>query len=167
MICLWNDKKLARDLKNDAVSQRHKFIYFLMYVIVPFFLSGFTGSDSSQKSEEMLASLQLNHTFSLLFYSIGIGAIAALCWFYKTNQKGDGVHFIERYVCLTVPISIRTGIAGFLAIFVPLMVILLMGKTGAPLLRYLPALPLLVQIYFWIRMNTLFKTASGQMEANA
>lgn len=37
---------------------------------------------------------------------------------YKANSRGDGRAFVERYVCLSVPISIYATLANFIAAFV-------------------------------------------------
>jgi hypothetical protein len=147
MIYFWNDKQLARDLKNNLVSEKHKFIYFMIYMLLP-----------------ILARLNqiniLGLTYTLGFILGIFAAIAIWAWvfyfFYKTNKNGDGKNFIERYICLAFPLSVRCyifSIPAFLLIF------------------FYPQTAILVFIFFicmiaWLfdRMYTLFRIASGQMD---
>jgi hypothetical protein len=93
------------------------------------------------------SGLQLVFGQGFLFTSRAAGntqlfliALAIMVWgiraSYKVNSRGDGRAFVERYVCLSVPISIYATLAYLIAAFV------IRGLTGSGAATSGPALSL-------------------------
>jgi len=170
MIYFWNDKQLARDLKNGAISEWHKFIYLMLYFFVPALFRLIGHILPHKHTEDIEKSFWM---FSLTLIVIPLGLLF-FYFLYKTNEKGDGLHFIERYICLTFPLIIR-----IMAIFIPAIVL---GATLSAMfvvhshnalgedasIFVLMALPVAIVIallvYYYLRFVTLLKIASGQTE---
>jgi hypothetical protein len=162
MIYFWNDKQLARDLKNSAISEWYKFIYFLLYLYVPKLiesLESFAPKHHPLESSWILLIL-------IIGFFIGIWLFYIL---YKTNAKGDGVHFIERYVCLTFPLIIRFSVIGIpIILLASLPLIMLLNGLGFEahssglILAAIIVIPFLT--FYYLRLLTLLKIASGQRD---
>ena len=107
---LINDRKLARRLNAADVSAKERFYYFLsIFLLVQFLLSAFLFSwvDSFTYDQWAIAT----DIFYFAFAIIGTTII------YHTNKKGDGKAFIERFICLSLPILIQIMLAFFLVVF--------------------------------------------------
>lgn len=161
MIYFWNDKQLARDFQNNLVSEKHKFIYFLIFYL-------------SMLVPGMLAQLDAHSATApqtAMPYGPGIGfcslivQVASFFYLYKINQRGDGKAFIERVISLMFPLTIR-----MIAITVPLMILLI---AIAVLIKHGSMFPeasimfgisfgLIIYGYYITRMRRLFLIASGQ-----
>ena len=170
MIYLWNSKQLARDFKNNAVSELHKFIYFVFY---PFVLTTFHILTSSSliitdKIEKI--ALHDDHALSLRFDFLEVILSTVLCYcLYQINKKGDGLQFVERYISLSFPVLLSILIFGIILLFP-------YGYPGNSIFEAFGASPtiasilssivvlILSSLYFYLRMKILFKIASGQME---
>lgn len=104
----WNVKALSEDLKTRTMSQREKMKYFLAFMVIGvivtanFFLS--FGS-----SEEINIILIIEDFITIV---ITVGGII-LC--YKANQAGDDFEFIDRFICLSLPITIRLTVLLFIS----------------------------------------------------
>ena len=90
------------------VTERQKFLYFLTLLVLVMLiaeLSFYLGQDA-----EPLALLK--STIALFLLTI-FGTI--LCW--GANRKGDDQSFVERYVCLYVPVLVKIwGFVGLLSL---------------------------------------------------
>lgn len=92
---LWNVKALATDLREKKISQREKLYYFLATVFFSS-LTDFSGDI-------------FPHTRSLEALGVGFFInIIGIVFCYMANNEGDNEEFIDRLVCLSVPIGIRT-----------------------------------------------------------
>lgn len=93
---LWRAKVLALDLRDGRVAERDK----LGYLLVGLLIKAVIGSASLLSAPRSLgAALGI-----LIVLSISIaGAIAT----FRANARGDGRQFLERYLCLAVPVGIQ------------------------------------------------------------
>lgn len=117
---LWNTRALATELKDGTLSQRERFKYYLL------------GTVAYASAVELLSyypeeSTILNISNSVITIAITIFGIV---WCYIQNQAGEGHEFIDRMVCLSVPVVIR-----FTALLVPLFLI---TQCSADMIRGLP-----------------------------
>jgi hypothetical protein len=94
---LWNVNALAKDLAASRVSERDKLLFLLANLL-------FAAVMSELDKYRVVNPNAWHLTTSVL--AIGIVAVGTvLC--YRANKKGDGKHFMERYICLSVPVTIR------------------------------------------------------------
>ena len=100
---LWSTKSLVIDFKNNEVSQRETMKYLLTVSLL-----GLCGTfiEYLHPSEELTESGRLYLYIEYLLYAaitiIGI----YLC--YDKNHKLGGENFIERFVCLALPVGIKS-----------------------------------------------------------
>lgn len=91
-----NYKQLARDLRDHKVSERDKLSYLIGTIILSApLLVPTVATNPNDITSELLSALVI------IFVAI-LGTIFT----YRKNQQGDGKNFLERYVCLSFPISI-------------------------------------------------------------
>lgn len=131
---LWNYAALVKDFKEHKVTAREKLKYLLvMMIYVPTGLMGSNwvpaiyrfiyqlANDILARQAPQVPSLKIyddyNHLFDIAMVSISVLGIIAC---FIANHKGDGRNFIERFMCLSVPISIRVGVY-FLLLFLGVM----------------------------------------------
>lgn len=101
MIHLWNTKLLAKEFRNNELSQRMRFKYFLIFIVVPMLIGdiSFTPIQIPWSVDSMPAVI-----LSIMFLLIIVGGMILT---YKANKAGDNKEFIDRYVCLSIPIFIK------------------------------------------------------------
>jgi len=89
----WNANALAEDLKQGRLSEREKMKYFLVFSLFVTITS--------------YASWEAN----ILVFLEALILVAMTIWgtlfCYKANQKGDDKAFIERFVAMNLPLTIR------------------------------------------------------------
>lgn len=93
----WNTKALAKELKEGSVDQKEKMKYFVIFM-----LSTYVVFDLSLYMQEEYSS----DDFILSLLNTGLMMIAVY-FCYRINLEGDNFEFIDRFVCLSLPISIR------------------------------------------------------------
>ncbi len=91
----WKVDKLTDSLIDNSLTERDKNRYSLLYLI---YVSVFTSTIVSGRSSTPVLALS---GIELLVILLGI----IIC--YYQNNKGDGRDFLIRYICLSVPITIR------------------------------------------------------------
>jgi len=96
---LWNTKALATKLKTGELSQADRFKYLFLGVIM-FALIGEVASCLGSIRTPAVIEI----TESIIVFIIIVGG-TLLC--YKANKRGDNKEFIDRYICLTVPIFLK------------------------------------------------------------
>lgn len=169
MIYFLKDKKLAASLKASTISERDKFIYFLIFLFAPVLLRfigllyaphSYAGSERLQDPYFQWIVLGLLPIGILIFYL-----------FYKINTKGDGLHFIERFICLNFPLSIHLmligfigGIMGALIMSISSIMNLLHNDIVMGSIIIVTVLGVILLGYYCARMVMLLKIASGQKE---
>ncbi len=135
----WNYTALANDFKNNKVTAREKFKYLL--TILVFIPTGIMGSNWIPGVYRLIYAISNKilgmqnsripplKIFNELNYVTDIIIIALMCigfaLCYWINQRGDGRHFIERVMCLSVPISIRVSV------YVLLLFLIILGASLA------------------------------------
>ncbi|GAE35153.1 hypothetical protein [Halalkalibacter akibai] len=136
---IWNIEKLALKLKNNEITEKEKFIYFFIYIV----LSGFVGYYTIEFASNLQRMIELLIT--------SIITILGLLFCFNINQKGDGKVFIERYICLSLPISIRIIVYGTL-LYGLYMIIALFTMSG----YYDPTNDLLLDFVYTFLIQLVF-----------
>jgi len=93
---LWNTKALAKELKEGTLSEREKFKYYIVGVILFNIMTMFPSSGGSSLTDYLIGIV-----ISSLILFVG----AYVC--YGVNKAGDNINFIERFICLSLPIGIK------------------------------------------------------------
>ena len=109
----WNYKLLAQKLHHNQLTEKDKFKYLFVGMAITlgymFILSqGYT-------ADTLPDNLYLSSAWRFIIFCAVEFLILIL--FYHYNQKGDGKNFIERYIVLSFPIMIKTGIMMILTAF--------------------------------------------------
>jgi hypothetical protein len=131
---LWNYKALAQDLKEHKLSSREKLKYLL--AIMCYVPTGLMGSNWIPgfyrfiyritnfivfQQAPRVPPLKIFNTYNYFTdiataVIIGIGVL--FC--FAINRRGDGRNFIERFMCLSIPVTIRISIYS-LVVFILVM----------------------------------------------
>lgn len=92
---LLNYKQLARDLRDNKVSEKQKLQYFIALAVI-------TTIGSFAPSVDYVGNMPML-IVDILIAIIGLFMMIML---YRQNQNGDGKHFLERYICLSFPMLV-------------------------------------------------------------
>lgn len=120
---LWNYHELAKSLKEHKLDSKEKFKYLL--AIMLYIPTGLMGSNWIPAIYRLiyrivngLVAQQTKYVpplkvFNDFNYITDILTIIVLGWgifvCYRANKQGDGRNFIERFMCLSIPISIQVS----------------------------------------------------------
>lgn len=94
---LWHTSELAAQLKHGGVSQHDRFRYLLVFIVIIAL-----GIELASYLERASSVLDISESV-LTVMVIVFGSV----WCYQVNKKGDDQNFVERYICLNVPIFFR------------------------------------------------------------
>ncbi|MEL7632246.1 hypothetical protein [Sporomusa sphaeroides] len=106
----WNVKALIEELRTGNLLQKEKMKYYLLTTLIPTILV-----ELYMSSPWEINSIKNVNLFIVIFANI-IGIL--LC--FEANRLGDNKDFIERMICLSVPIGFRLTIM-FLIIYPPIL----------------------------------------------
>ncbi|PCJ99113.1 MAG: hypothetical protein COA45_06635 [Zetaproteobacteria bacterium] len=138
MYC-WNIEALKRDLHNDSLGEKAKFLYMFVYVILlEFILEVFT----NMSFQEGMSSSVWDWGFSAaIVFMSAIGTIMA----FKANGGSDGHDFLGKYFSIGFVVGIRV---------IPIIILLLLGSggIGISLVLYAPD---------WINISLMTSAAFG------
>src|SRR3989344_6753381 len=100
----WNISALAQELREEKLTERDK----MKYVLALFLLGNifFYGAQGLYVSAGFLLALEV-----LAVIAITVGGII---WCYAANAKGDNKSFVERFVVLSLPVTVRLLTFGFI-----------------------------------------------------
>ena len=104
---LWKTKELVLKMKNDELSQTEKFKYFLVFIILTTIFARLSSYTS------------ISPTFQAVIVSIltAVIVIAGTILCYRTNRKGDDREFIDRIICISLPIYIKLFVVYIVILF--------------------------------------------------
>jgi hypothetical protein len=154
LIHLWRVGTVARELATNAITERDRF----HYVIASLVLHSLVGPASllSFPSRETLVGLAVSLPIS----------ISGLRAAYVANRGDTGSHFVERYVCLAVPLLFRTYVLGYASYYAIAIVFNLatrnqyIGWFRAPLFRLGFGIILLI-LYFALLVRYVRRAAAS------
>ena len=93
----WNTNDLESDLSNRKLSQSDKYKYLLAFMIITAVLM-----ELSSYIPELPSFIRLIESSVVI-----LTTIFGTMFCYKVNRQGDNADFIERYICLSLPIFFR------------------------------------------------------------
>jgi hypothetical protein len=100
---IFNARSLARALRAGQVTEGEKALYFVVGSVIQAGLAGWRSVYGGSRSDLRLYALS----------AVVLGMGVYVC--YRANAAGDGERFLERYVCLSVPLTIWMMLVGFVA----------------------------------------------------
>jgi type IV secretory pathway TrbL component len=117
-LVLLNPPELARRLRDGAVSSRDKLIYLVIVTVLGIAAGSSVVAHLMYEGE--LTDMDIANDIITLLFEVALILIA-----YRINQRGNAMDFIERYICISVPLTLRvfvvmTIIAFIIASFLPL-----------------------------------------------
>jgi hypothetical protein len=173
----FNDKKLAIALRDGTVTERQR----LFYLVITNFLYSLCATCTVGHyiwRQDLNFYNYLNDAISLTF------VIFIVMYAFSINKAGDSRDFTSRYICITVPIGVKTMILSFV-IGIPACLFTnrdqlpslaghkaaLAGSIATPV-HFVAGWPdttalLLVFLYFWNRIRVSFKIVSGQSDGSS
>lgn len=95
---VWNTRGLADDLRARRVPEPEKFRYFLAFM----FISSLATEAAQYMPEEATAVPLSGSALVVLATLVGTSSC------YIANRQGDNECFMERFICLSLPVLVRT-----------------------------------------------------------
>jgi hypothetical protein len=95
--------RLAAALAASELSERDKFHYLLAWALIGVFINPLVGISHRWDHLRILSVVP-----SLLITAVGLVAC------FQANARGDNRAFLERYLCLSLPVSLVTSAAYYL-----------------------------------------------------
>jgi len=109
---LWNTEALAVKLKDGELSQNERFKYFFIFIVLTALLM-----EVCLYVGEIPSVITITEGAVVLIMTIG-GTLLS----YKKNKDGDNKDFIDRYVCLSIPILIKITVL-FVCCYIAYMIV--------------------------------------------
>ena len=124
MIYFWNINSLIKDLRNGLVSEYEKMIYFVLTLLFQNNIRPLGGIQTLKVIQNSMVIQNINislmdSAFSLLHLFI---VLMGIFYCFQMNKKGDNKNFIERFICLTVPLAVRFFVFGLVGLVVSLFI---------------------------------------------
>ncbi|PCK00312.1 MAG: hypothetical protein COA45_00585 [Zetaproteobacteria bacterium] len=170
----FRDKKLAKDLRNNAVTEKQTVFYFLVMSLFSTVAASGIVSFYMWSSRQYLTTVDYTYdAFVVIFLILSLTAC------YKINSKGNNTNFITRYICLSLPITSKTILFSILLVIPAFSYSLMTGPSLEELEAMDPNIQIemsaaaellfigsqaLTYLYAYWRYVTCFKIASGQKE---
>lgn len=167
---LWNTKNLINDFQQQNVTQKETLKYLLFF---------FMGMVLKNMCFEMSTGLTVpassalsNKAMVTTYLVIGLITILGIYLCYRKNYQGDDNHFVERFICLTIPVNIRLFFLAvlyfmgqyFLKFIIKEKIYEIVFESGA----YIFSVTITLEVIFYIYMIYCFdEIGSGLASQNA
>lgn len=147
---LFKDKVLALRLKNNEVSSTERFFYLLIFMLLVTFADLIPEKNTNQWD-----------TYINIFNFFSMTICLIIC--HNTNKSGDDKNFIERYICLNIPVAIRAIIIGLPIAFIMTIIVKAIGYSHLKIKEiemFILTYTIIVDLYCIFRLNSIIKIAS-------
>ncbi len=138
---LWNINKLASDLKDNTVSEGEKVKYFIFSVFWSAFFHAM-GPYSCPNPDQTTLILSV-------IYIICLPTGVWIC--YRANSGGDGQNFLERFICLCVPICVRLTLFAIVFFFLFGITLSLIPINVSPNITIVVYIVYFAGYFWWIK----------------
>lgn len=160
----WNVKALINDLKEEKTTQKQKMIYYLL-------ASSFDSLSITMPSNKSLADN--NPIIDIITVIIDVTiVIIGILFCYNANRLGDNKNFIDRMICLSIPISFRISCIYiiFRLLAIPVVYILFPQISNELFYLYFNLYRLLInnifQIIYFVLLRFYIIKVSSETELN-
>jgi hypothetical protein len=149
---IWNVKALAQDLKAGQVSQKEKMKYFLVTIIVQMLMTSMPAQPSLQYGDF------IRTVIFIIITAIGI----VVC--YKANSRGDDKEFVERIICLSLPIGVRISLLLFIGLILDIIIatVLQFGPQALEVSIFIVSIIVLIITLTWMRSYIIDVSGAGE-----
>jgi hypothetical protein len=149
---IWNVKALAQDLKAGQVSQKEKMKYFLVTIIVQMLMTSMPAQPSLQYGDF------IRTVIFIIITAIGI----VVC--YKANSRGDDKEFVERIICLSLPIGVRISLLLFIGLILDIIIatVLQFGPQAVEVSIFIVSIIVLIITLTWMRSYIIDVSGAGE-----
>lgn len=96
----WKINKLVKELSENSISQNEKYKYLLTFMIITAFII-----EVSEYVSENPSFIPITCSILVLLATV-VGTI----YCYRLNRQGDNLDFVDRYICLYIPIFIKVTV---------------------------------------------------------
>ena len=117
---LWNTKALAKELKEGTLSESEKFKYYIVGTILYTVLLMLPTRGESTNTIDSLIGILI--AILIIFFG------TYMC--YGVNKSGDNANFIERFICLSLPIAIKIFLIWVLVVILTVISTFILGYAG-------------------------------------
>lgn len=93
----WKTDDLIDELRKGSLSQADRFKYLFVMILITVFLT-----ELMLYMSEVPSVIAI--TESIMVVTI---TIFGMIWCYQTNKLGDNSEFLDRFICLSLPITVR------------------------------------------------------------
>jgi hypothetical protein len=162
----WNVNALTADLRQGRVGQRDEMLYLAAWTSYHLF-----ELQNALWMWELPTPLTVGKAFAVLAISV---AGIVIC--YRANCRGDGEHFLVRFVCISWPIRVKLTVLFFAAAGLLAIVVSLLGVDKRMIFEPLgdPSGPAFASIwvalhlvyYLWLRRQIVRISRRGEATDN-
>lgn len=111
-LTLWNTRELSERLSAGTLSEKEKMHYFLLQALLV------VVGTAKVVNYSPIRPIFYDHIGDVLVFLITLVGILLV---YKQNERGDNRHFVDRAICLGVPIFMRVCFfVSFFSLILPL-----------------------------------------------
>jgi hypothetical protein len=152
---LWNPRPVAEALRADRLSEADKFRYTVAAIV----MRGLIGSGAVLTAHASLGSL-VTAVGALVVSVIGVRAC------YVRNRTGDNRGFVDRYMCLGVPVLVQTYTM-YALLYYGTLAAVVFARSMPPAEAYAALTPffwpasLVVIGFYFLRLRAFFAVASS------
>ena len=94
---IWKTDSLVADLRDGTLSQADRFKYLLVLMLITVVIVELSLFVSEVPSAATLSESTL----------VILMTVAGTIWCYRVNKDGDNQEFVDRFICLSLPILVR------------------------------------------------------------
>ena len=93
----WKTEDLIDELRKGSLSQADRFKYLFVFIVITVFLT-----ELMLYVSEVPSVIAITESIMVLTITI-----FGMIWCYQTNKLGDNAEFLDRFICLSLPITVR------------------------------------------------------------
>jgi hypothetical protein len=150
---IWNINRLIAELKSGEVTQKNRMYYLLSIIMIALVVGAIPTDETPPKIKYIESAIEI------------VGTAMAILVSYNANRKGDDKDYVERFICLTLPIVIKIAV-GFVIYYTAYYLLgpIIMGESFKKFSENTSVLDIIVDMvaygYFIILMTkSIRKTA--------
>jgi hypothetical protein len=171
MLYFWKYKELAQDLRANKIPESTYKLYIACFAMLLIFLfsSSLASFGSLIRQKQSMPTDVHGYSIMSLVISFALSVGLPIIVSYISNRRGDGKYFLRRFICLFLPVGVRTISLIYGMTFAIFPVLLfpefsnMSMKTSFGLMFYTVFLVgAFCLIYPLIALNKGFKIASGR-----
>lgn len=153
---LWKTNQLVADINNGNVSQKETMKYLLtvsLFMLLGSFITDLIPRNELSDKETMYIYIE--------YLMITLITILGVYFCYEKNQKIDAKNFIERFICFSLPVAIKSFVLAMALMIVMAFFRELLKAGGADIYLSDPKttikISILYELFFYISVYNAFR----------